>query len=155
MVTAIITILAGLLLPALQQARYTAKNIVCVSNPKQVSTGILTYAVDYSGACPAEVSKNTPPTIYNPTTIFKNGEFDMRPGLTPYFGGTMKGVWRCPLAPSNYKDGAVHENGSPRDIDTATYVAYVSYITWCGRPRGGYGIEAYTDAAEGGVRSIT
>jgi prepilin-type N-terminal cleavage/methylation domain-containing protein len=45
-VIAIIAILAALLLPALQRAKYQAKIVVCASNLKQFSTAVMTYATD-------------------------------------------------------------------------------------------------------------
>ena len=45
-VIAIIAILAAMLLPALQQARATAKKANCTSNLKQLGSGILRYADD-------------------------------------------------------------------------------------------------------------
>ena len=47
-VIAIIAILAAMLMPALQQARATARKINCLSNLKQLGTGILRYADDHS-----------------------------------------------------------------------------------------------------------
>ncbi len=46
-VIAIIAILASMLLPALQNARRTAKDITCKSNMRQCLTAILNYACDY------------------------------------------------------------------------------------------------------------
>ena len=52
-VIAIIAILASMLLPALSNARATAKGITCLSNQKQIALGFLAYTNDYDGFIPA------------------------------------------------------------------------------------------------------
>ena len=47
-VIAIIAILAGMLLPALNKARASARNAACKSNQRQVGYGILAYAQDHN-----------------------------------------------------------------------------------------------------------
>ncbi len=56
-VIAIISILAAMLLPALKQARDTAKSSVCKSNLKQLGTGIMLYTGDFRGVFPPSYTR--------------------------------------------------------------------------------------------------
>jgi len=51
-VIAIIAILAALMLPALKNARESAKSIACLSNLKQIGISLMTYASDYNDTMP-------------------------------------------------------------------------------------------------------
>ena len=63
-VVAIIAILAGMLLPALNRARGTARDLSCLSNLKQLTTTYIAYAQDNKGwVLPSNIS-----TVVNETT---------------------------------------------------------------------------------------
>ncbi|MBQ7402765.1 MAG: type II secretion system protein [Lentisphaeria bacterium] len=55
-VIAIIAILAGMLLPALNNARASARMTNCKNNVKQISTTIIQYADDFNGSFPSVTS---------------------------------------------------------------------------------------------------
>lgn len=89
-VIAIIAILAGMLLPALNQAREKGKAISCASNLKQVGLGALMYAGDADDFLVAGYTDYT-------------GEIDGVPltNARVYFPGLLHGyvpknIWECP-----------------------------------------------------------
>lgn len=53
-VVAIISLLAALLLPALKNARASAKRAACLSNIRQISLAVAAYTGDYSGSIPCD-----------------------------------------------------------------------------------------------------
>lgn len=55
-VISIIAILAAMLLPALNKARTYAQQIQCVSNEKQIATGITMYTTDFQNQLPATIT---------------------------------------------------------------------------------------------------
>lgn len=90
-VIAIIAILAGMLLPALQQAKKVARSAICKSNLKQVATWGFSYAMDYNETLPTNgIGKY--PEISN-TNWYEKCEY-WKPGVK---SGT---ILHCPEASS-------------------------------------------------------
>ena len=90
-VIAIIAILAGMLLPALNRARETARKISCANNMHQIGKMLLLYADDNQGyACPSRSGEaNT--VDYRWYSLFSEGTPNGAGGtyfgfLTPYYG---------------------------------------------------------------------
>ncbi len=85
-VIAIISILAALLLPALQQAREMARQAVCISNQKQIGTALSLYQTD-SNYYVAATSIWDPPTAGQKTVSWARWLID----LPEYFAGEPRG----------------------------------------------------------------
>ena len=106
-VIAIIAILAAMLLPALNKAREKAKEVQCISNSKQVGTGLIAYTTDNADSLP-QVSNNSTATR-------------LRTHVAPYTGSPVTsskpdGFWFCP-------------SHTPVSVTKATDMYSSSYIT--------------------------
>ena len=107
-VIAVIAILASMLLPALNQARETAKTIYCTNNVKQLCTGITLYSSSYDD--------------YLPSYDFQSGAFrfwyiNIANMITPEISGTSvfqnkkPGYFKCPSLISPGWDSATLSYG--------------------------------------------
>ena len=86
-VIAIIGILASMLLPALQQAKATAKAISCINNHKQIGTSMAMYATDFEGFLPGRYQISGSGWQTGWTTV-----------LMPYVNNNFI-MWVCPASP--------------------------------------------------------
>lgn len=109
-VIAIIAILAGMLLPALTQARERARRIACMSNLKQIGLAIKQYAIDYDDNLP---SNGTYPGDSGPSIGFE--KLRQADYLTDY------GVYKCAstVTPKGSGTEALVNSGSGAVTDYA------------------------------------
>lgn len=96
-VIAIIGILAGMLLPALAQARETGKRASCISNVKQIALANTQYAGDNGGySSPYSVGSMGAGTYWCGKYVSGGYDYTDREGfLVPYAGGNGR-VFVCP-----------------------------------------------------------
>ena len=99
-VIAIIGILASLLLPSLQRARYAAQKVVCASNLRQICIGLVTYTADSDSLYPSKggVRSNGSPWDQAMCSLEKGN--DIRTLIRPYWGGNAQKtpIEQCPIA---------------------------------------------------------
>ena len=106
-VIAIIAILAAILFPVFAQAREKARGISCISNMKQIGTGLMMYAQDFDESYPRgwylepdNITRTTWRTVLTP--YIKNGTSQTGENNEEVMSG---GIWRCPSSPANSVNG--------------------------------------------------
>ena len=126
-VIAIIAILAGMLLPALQQAREKARRINCASNLKQIGTAMKTYSIDADSKLPNIPTKigGGGPEI---NTMKGHEAFEILRGndyLSDY------AVFTCPSSITATGSGTTalkHANASSTDVANLSYASNLGMI---------------------------
>lgn len=114
-VTAIIAVLAGLLMPALSRAKESARTAQCLSQVRQISLGIRLFADDSDDEFPRSQH-----------SAFAHGQPTWQRAIAPQLGSTdsawtnlLKGVYHCPTdrrtTPSSYGLNVYFELGSQDD----------------------------------------
>lgn len=83
-VIAIIALLMGMLLPAIQRVREAANRMLCASNMRQIGIATHNYHNDYNGLPPSRVSKNNSVAPFIPPNT---GRGNMLMYILPYLEG--------------------------------------------------------------------
>ncbi len=117
-VIAVIAILAAILFPVFAQAREKARQAGCVSNLKQINTGLLMYAQDYDEALPSDV--NLPPINGGTSNVVP---YDRQ--ILPYLKND--GVYACPSDTAartgdQFWDGAYREKHLKRSYGLSNHL---------------------------------
>jgi prepilin-type N-terminal cleavage/methylation domain-containing protein/prepilin-type processing-associated H-X9-DG protein len=105
-VIAIIAVLAAILFPVFALAREKARAISCLSNMKQIGTGLIMYVQDYDENYPRGwyFDANNRPTTWRTLLdpYIKNG---IKQTGENNEADIMGGLWRCPSTPANSVNG--------------------------------------------------
>lgn len=110
-VVAIMGILVSILMPSLSKAKERAKFAVCLSNQKQVFTGLSVYSLNNKTTYPVCTSSQA----YIRNVVLANwGTDDIRPEIAPY--GVIR-PWKCPNLDAPYID-------DPRNTRSTLYSHY-------------------------------
>jgi prepilin-type N-terminal cleavage/methylation domain-containing protein len=118
-VIAIIAILAAILFPVFARAREKARATACLSNVKQIATGIMIYIQDYD---------ETYPAACNISRAFNTQWPQLRTLVQPYVKNDA--IWFCPSEPRPSvweQDG--FSQGDPSFKGAGTSYAYTSRLT--------------------------
>ena len=113
-VIAIIAILASLLLPALRQARETARGAYCLTNVRQLAAGFQMYAGDFDDSLPWSWNSGADCMAYHDTGGGSQGGYG---GYTwallvyPYLNTI--DVYACPSFASGSRPVGFYSDGSP------------------------------------------
>lgn len=100
---AIVSILLALCVGGLQKARTSAEKSACMSNLRQIGTGLLSFASEHDGQLPESGS-----TIRHGQTDPQTGLPGWTEQIEPYMGGVGLAVYRCTSSARLYPSNAIY-----------------------------------------------
>jgi prepilin-type N-terminal cleavage/methylation domain-containing protein/prepilin-type processing-associated H-X9-DG protein len=152
-VVAIIAILAALLLPALNRAKYSAKNAVCRSNLRQIALGLQLYRTTHNAFPPFGDSPAAYGTWWSllelPITYVTGTNFS----AAPYDYRVLGGVFRCPINQGaietrSFAPGSGQPVGSTDEIVIPRFTAYGYNGFGAGFPSERLGLGGYSTSVD-------
>jgi hypothetical protein len=134
-VTAILTLLISLFMPALNTLVYKSQNLQCVKNQKGIVVTVMMYTSDNYDYYPYGPESDTNSMIAPTILIHKGRGLDYKNSLAPYFSPDLKSNLICQRAAESYQPGgAVRYSQAKVDMDTDTGEYYMtSYSHFYGR----------------------
>ncbi len=102
-VIAIIAILAAILFPVFAKAREKARQTSCLSNMRQLGTGLLSYVQDYDGRYP---DSRVMPTYAGQPAGYLGGWHITEYGIRKWYDGNQTQLWGWPMVVSPYVKNA-------------------------------------------------
>ncbi len=119
-VIAIIAILAAILFPVFARAREKARQSSCLSNVKQIMTGIMMYAQDYDEVMPRVETRA--PSYYMPNGgVDSSGYLPWQVAIFPYVKNHQ--IFNCPSATVSW-DGGEYDMNNPDNPSNCNATAY-------------------------------
>jgi prepilin-type N-terminal cleavage/methylation domain-containing protein len=157
-VIAILSVLAALLLPALQNAIEQARRAACLSNQRQFASSVFLFSSDNDGAFPVR-AKPRVTSINSPWAPWLLGEDQLVASMEPYDSDLLGGVAQCPSAYISREriqalstDGGVRVDYGP----IAGHSYYMNYAYFPGTPENiAEGIGSWNDGEVQPVSSLS
>lgn len=127
-VIAIIAVLAGLVFPALFQAKDASKKAACLSNLRQLGTGSSLYASDYDGRYPQTRRSSAIPDVEDVSGALDEPAYGSVLSLTLNYSGDLSElkVLACPIDPDPF--GRACYGVNPDSLPVASYIANAFFV---------------------------